>query len=66
MFSAVSMTGSGLAVIIITYVLQWLGVQFDANQVTVIVKDVLEVGGWLLMIIGQLKRKDLSYGFWRV
>lgn len=60
------MTGTGLAVIIITYVLQWLGVQFDANQVTVIVKDVIEVVGWLLTIIGQLKRQDLSFGFWRV
>lgn len=66
MFTNISMTGTGLAVIIITYVLQWLGVQFDANQVTVIVKDVIEVVGWLLTIIGQLKRQDLSFGFWRV
>lgn len=65
MFTTVSMTGTGLLVLLVTYALQWLGVQFDANQVTVIVKDVLEVGGWVLTIVGQLRRKDLSMGIFK-
>ncbi len=65
MFTTVSLTGSGLLVLILTYVLQWLGVQFDANQLTVIIKDALEIAGWLMAIIGQLRRKDLSMGLFR-
>ncbi len=66
MFTSVSMTGTGLVVLLITYALQWLGVSFDQNQIAIIVKDVVEVVGWVLTIWGQLRRKDLSMGLFRL
>lgn len=65
MFTNVSMTGTGMGVLILVGVLQWLGISFDANQATTIVKDIVEVGSFVLMVWGQLRRADLSWGFWR-
>lgn len=72
MFNNHSMTGVGLAVIIITTILNFFGIVPAVDQVSKIIGDILTVVddcaivvGWLLTIWGQLRRTDLSFGLWR-
>ena len=71
MFNNHSMTGVGLAVIIITTILNFFGIVPAVDQVSKIIGDILTVVddcaivvGWLLTIWGQLRRTDLSFGLW--
>jgi nucleoside permease NupC len=72
MFLQTSMTGVGLAVVIITTVLNFFGIVPAVDQVSQIVGDILTivsdcavVVGWLLTIWGQLRRTDLTFGLFR-
>lgn len=72
MFNNHSMTGVGLAVIIITTILNFFGIVPAVDQVSKIIGDILTViddcaivVGWLLTIWGQLRRTDLTFGLWR-
>jgi hypothetical protein len=67
MFNSISMTGSGMLVLAVLWLGQWAGlVNFDQTQAAAIVKDALELIGYGLAIVGQLRRTDLSMGFWRI
>ncbi len=66
LFSGVSMTGSGMAILAVMYIAQWLGLDFSQTQAATIVKDAIEAVGFVLSIWGQIRRSDLQYGFWRV
>jgi hypothetical protein len=65
MFNTVSMTGSGMAILIIMTIAQFLGISFDQNQVAMIVKDVIDIAGFVFMVWGQLRRNDLVMGLFR-
>lgn len=72
MFNNHSMTGVGLAVIVITTILNFFGIVPAVDQVSKIIGDILTViddcaivVGWLLTIWGQLRRTDLTFGLWR-
>lgn len=65
MFANVSMTGTGIVVYIIGLVLFHSGINFDAGQLEGAVQGAFTLGGFLMMIWGQVSRKDLSWGFWR-
>lgn len=65
MFKTVSMTGSGMLVIALATILSWIGVNADSSQIAGWVDSILSVAGLLMLVIGQLKRKDLKFGFWR-
>lgn len=59
------MTGSGMLVLVLVSVAQFAGINFDETTASILVRDVLEVLGIVFAIWGQLRRKDLSFGFWR-
>ena len=65
MFTTVSMTGSGLLTIALGTVLGWLGVNAEASQLAGWVDAIVKLAGLIMLVIGQLRRKDLSWGFWR-
>ncbi len=65
MFQNVSMAGSGWLVIVLTYVLGLLGVNADYSEIAGYANNIMGVIGLALIIIGQLRRKDLTLGFWR-
>lgn len=65
MFKNVSMTGTGLLVLVIGSLLGWLGVDFSESQVVELTTKIIEISALLWVIYGQLRRKDLSWGFWR-
>lgn len=61
----VSLAGSGLLILIIEGVLKSFGIEADATTVTGVVNSIVIAGGWLLLIIGQLRRPDLHFGLLR-
>lgn len=65
MFNNFSMTGTGLAVVIITAGLAHFGIVPADGQIVNLINDGLTVVGWVLTVWGQLSRADLSWGFWR-
>ena len=64
-FTNVSMTGTGAAVLIITIILQLLGVEVVEGSVQEVVVAAVEVVSFAMVIAGQLRRKDLRFGFLR-
>jgi hypothetical protein len=61
----ISVAGSGLYIIIITAILNYFGITSDVGTITAVVTNAVTVFGWVLLIIGQLKRKDLTLGLVR-
>ena len=65
MFNSVSMTGSGLLTMGLGLLLHWLGVNVETSQIAGWVDSIINVVGLVMLIIGQLKRKDLTFGLFR-
>lgn len=65
MFNSTSMTGSGLVAFLLIVGLKYLGIVNVDDQVVKLVTDVIENGSFLLMIFGQVRRKDLKFGLIR-
>lgn len=61
----ISIAGAGVYVLIIQMILNLFGITPDAGSVMGVVNGVITVAGWALVIIGQLKRKDLTAGLIR-
>jgi hypothetical protein len=61
----ISFAGSGLLVLVINGVLQAFGITPDAGSVAAVIQGGVIIFGWVLLIVGQLKRKDLHYGLLR-
>ncbi len=61
----VSVTGSGLIILIIEGILHLFGITPDSGSVAAVVNASLIVIGWVAVIIGQLRRKDLHFGLIR-
>lgn len=61
----ISVAGAGVYVLIIQMILNLFGITPDAGSVMGVVNGVITVAGWALVIIGQLKRKDLTAGLIR-
>lgn len=66
MFNTTSMTGSGIVVYFLVAFLQALGV-VDANEndISRYVVNGIEIASYIMMAWGQIRRKDLAWGFWR-
>jgi hypothetical protein len=62
MFELVSMTGTGMIVTAVAAILGHFHIVLDNDTITALVKDIIEIGGIVLMVIGQLRRKDLVAG----
>lgn len=65
MFTNVSMAGSGLFVVIIASVLNAFGITPEPGTIEHVVASLVVIGGWLAIIFGQLRRKDLKLGLFR-
>lgn len=66
MFSNISMTGTGLLVVIITWVLGYFGIIPADGQILQYISDFATMIGWILTIWGQIRRNDLSMGLFRL
>ncbi len=66
MFKSVSLGGSGWLVLGLLWFLKAIEVDFDESQASHIISITWELVGFLMLIVGQLRRKDLSWGFWRI
>lgn len=65
MFTSISMAGTGTAVVIIQAILSILGIEAPEGSVAGAVDAVVTVVGFVLLVWGQLRRKDLVAGFIR-
>lgn len=61
----VSMTGTGILAVLLIWVLQYFGIVVDANELTATVVKATEVLAYVLVVCGQLRRKDLVGGLLR-
>jgi len=59
------MTGTGMLTIALAYVLSWIGVTPETSQLAGWVDSIINLAGLVMLVWGQLSRKDLSWGFWR-
>jgi uncharacterized membrane protein YtjA (UPF0391 family) len=59
------MTGTGLIITLIETVLSLSGIQFETGGVAAAVNGVVVFVGFVLMIWGQVRRKDLVLGLIR-
>jgi hypothetical protein len=59
-----SLTGTGLIVVIVTELLRAFGVE-NTGGVQEAVVGLLTFIGWVALVYGQLRRKDLSWGIFR-
>lgn len=65
MFTSISMAGTGLVVTLIETILRLFGFEFAEGSVFAAVNGIVIAVGFVLMIVGQLRRKDLLWGFLR-
>lgn len=61
----VSIAGSGLLVLIVEAFLGWFGITPAPGTVMSVVNATIIALGWLSLIVGQLRRKDLHFGLIR-
>lgn len=59
------MTGSGMLVIALGYILNYLGVNADSSDLAGYADGILKVAGLIMLLWGQLRRKDLTWGLFR-
>lgn len=61
----ISLTGTGILITLIEYVLRFFGLEFEEGSVAAAVNGLLVFIGFVLVIVGQLRRKDLRFGLVR-
>jgi hypothetical protein len=66
MFNTLSLTGSGILVLLVKNILTYIGiVDIDDNMIERLISGVIDVAGILMTIIGQARRSDLKMGLIR-
>lgn len=65
MFKSISLTGSGMAVLVIGVVARSLELDLDEGNITELAQAFALVIGFLGAVGGQVRRKDLSWGLFR-
>lgn len=61
----ISLTGTGILITLIEYALRFLGLEFEEGSVAAAVNGLVVFVGFVLVIVGQLRRKDLRFGLVR-
>lgn len=65
----ISVAGSGVYALaldgIINFMLNWFGITPDVGSVGAVINAAVIVVGWVMIIVGQLRRKDLKLGLIR-
>lgn len=59
------MAGTGLVISLLAFALPLLGVNVEQADITGFVDNAMKVIGFILVIWGQITRKDLNYGLIR-
>lgn len=65
MFTSVSMTGTGIVITLIEYALTVFNVKFDSGSVAAAINGLITFVGFIFVVWGQLRRKDLTLGMFR-
>ena len=65
MFTNLSKAGFGMYIAVAATILKTLGLDLDEGNLTEAIFAVVQGAGALVWIIGQLMRKDLSWGVFR-
>lgn len=65
MFTNLSMTGSGIAIALVEYLLTVMNVKFEAGSVASFVNSIIVAVSFIFVVWGQMRRKDLSFGLFR-
>lgn len=66
MFTTTSMTGWGVAIVtILNAILPALGIEFEEGALTSVMESLLNIIGFIMMIVGQYRRGDLKFGLVR-
>lgn len=65
MFKNVSMTGTGLVITLIQTLLTLFGFEFETDSLAAGINGLVAFFGFIFLIWGQLRRKDLSFGLIR-
>lgn len=60
----VSLAGSGILALVVAEVLRWGGIDNIGDPASAF-DGLLTFIGWVALIYGQLRRKDLTIGFFR-
>lgn len=60
-----SKAGVGAVVILVESLLRFIGVDFPEGSVSEAINGLVVFGGLVLLVVGQLQRKDLKYGLFR-
>lgn len=65
-FNVVSMTGSGASIVVLLDVLlPFFGVNLPEGTTAAAVAGAIEFVGWVLLVVGQIRRPDLVLGMIR-
>lgn len=59
------MTGTGMIVLIVALIANLSGLDFDDKQITETAEATILLFGFGLSVIGQLMRRDLTWGMFR-
>lgn len=65
MFKNISMTGTGVAVYLLALFLNYMGLSYETGTLQGVVDAFLVILGFVWMLYGQMRRKDLFMGLWR-
>lgn len=65
MFNGTSMAGSGLIITLIETILKLTGVEFPDGSVSAGINGIIAFVGLILLVWGQVRRKDLKFGLIR-
>lgn len=65
MFTTISKAGIGLYTVVVVNLLRLVGVEIEEGTLTEAIYYVLNAFGAILFVIGQVSRKDLSWGIFR-
>lgn len=60
-----SLTGVGIVVSVLVFILNYFGFTFEQGSVAQFVENIVQAGGFLMVLYGQYRRGDLKYGLVR-
>ena len=63
--SNISITGIGVIITVLDAILPLVGVRLEPGTVSSAINGIVSFVGFILLVWGQVRRKDLKYGFFR-
>lgn len=60
------MTGIGIVTLIILALFNSMGIEADSGTITAALEGLVTFVAWAFTIWGQVRRKDLDFGLWRI